>query len=205
MREFQPTTRSLERTRKAEEGAKGTLQSFLDSNYKAIIAVRAYSKFVDAQRAIPFQELQKLEDFIKKESKGKLSWVDGMLCEIGESGEEFAEGHEGVLFGKELNEDANAIKGCFFSVDLKKTAFEFVVLDHGRSRSYFDKKDKSSRRQYIERFANKRRGSLVFFGKPKDLEKLPLGFTAFLTDTGENLVIEEVVGYRSINNIGRRK
>ena len=160
---------------------------------------------MDAQRAIPFQELQKLEDFIKKESKGKLSWVDGMLCEIGESGEEFAEGHEGVLFGKELNEDANAIKGCFFSVDLKKTAFEFVVLDHGRSRSYFDKKDKSSRRQYIERFANKRRGSLSFVGDVKDYEKLPLGFTAFLTDTGENLVIEEIVGYRSINNIGRRK
>lgn len=205
MKEFQPTTKSIERTRRAGERAKGTLQSFLDSSFKAIRAVIAYNKIVDMEGAIPFQELQKLGDFIRKESEGKLSWTDGMLCEIGESGEEFAEGHEGVLFGRELGVDAKAVKGCYFSVDLKNQNFECVVLDGGGSRKYFDDKDKSAKRQYVERFANRRRGSLVFTGRLKDLEKLPLGFTAFLTDTGEKLVIEEVVGYRSVENLTRRK
>lgn len=201
MREFQPTTKSIDRIRREEERAKGTLQSFLDSSFKAIRAAIAYNKIVDMEGAIPFQELQKLGDFIKMESEGKLSWTDGMLCEIGESGQEFAEGHERVLFGKELAEHTQAIKGFWFSFNLNETEFECVVLDGGGSRKYFDDKDKDGRRQYVERFANRRRSSLIFAGRAKDYEKLPLGFTAFLTDTGEKLVIEEIVGYRSVDNI----
>jgi len=197
MREFQPTSRGLERLQKAEEKARTTLQFFLDSNYKAIRGVIAYNKFVDAEGNIP-EQLEKLENFVKVESKGNLHWTSGVLCEIGESGEEFAEGHEGILFGKELSESARAVKGCYFGVDLKEQNFECVVLDGGGSRKYFDEKDEKERRQYIERFANRRRSSLMFIGSDKDLEKLPLGFTAFLTDTGEKLIIEEIVAYRYI-------
>jgi len=198
MQEFQSRTKSLEKTRRAEEAANITLQEFLDSNYKAVRAMIAYNKIQDAQGNVGYDRLEGLERFIREESKGKLGWFNGFLCEIGESGEEFAEGHEGILFGKELSESARAVKGCYFGVDLKEQNFECVVLDGGGSRKYFDEKDEKERRQYIERFANRRRSSLMFIGSDKDLEKLPLGFTAFLTDTGEKLIIEEIVAYRYI-------
>lgn len=201
MREFQPTGKRHEELERAEERVRGTLQEFLDSNYKAVRAMISYNKIIDMQGNIGFQQLEKLENFINIESKGKLQYFSGLLCEIGESGEEFAEGHEEVLFGVELGDDAKAVKGCCFSVDLERQGFECVVLDSGGSRKYFDEKDKSGKRQYVERFANRKRGSLIFIGSSKDFEKLPLGFTAFLKDTGEGLVIEEVVGYRSVENL----
>lgn len=197
MKEFQPTAKGVEGLR-AEERAKETLQGFLNSSYKAIRAVIAYQKIIDMQGNIGFDQLGKLEELITRESMGRLHWINGKLCEIGESGEEFAEGHEEVLFGRELGVDVKAVKGCHFSVNLKEQNFEFVVLDGGGSRKYFDDKDKSGKRQYVERFANRRRGSLIFVGDVEDYERLPLGFTAFLTDTGGKLVIEEIVGYRSI-------
>lgn len=196
MNEFRPTAKNLEKTRRVEERAKTTLQNFIKSNYNAIRAIRSYNKIIDLMGYIDHKQLDELDQFIQAESKGSLRGVSGVLCEIGESGEEFAEGHEGVLFGRELGKNAKAIKGCYFSVLLQKQDFECVVLDHGGSREYFDKKNKDKRRQYVERFANRRRGSLIFIGSPEDFEKLPLGFTAFLTDTGEKLVIEEIVGHR---------
>ena len=196
MGEFQSTGKDLERIRLAEEEARTTLLTFTDSNYKAIRALISHNKIIDAGGDIDIVQLGRLENFIQTESNGQLWGINGVLCEIGESGEEFARGHTGELFVKELGNNSKAVKGCYFSVSLGEQNFECVVLDGGGSRKYFDEKDKTGKRQYVERFANRRRDHSVFAGRAKASGELPLGFTAFLADTGEKLVVEELVGYR---------
>jgi len=197
MIEFLRTGKRHEELKRAEEGARGTLQEFLDSNYKAVRAMRAYTQTVYLGQNPASPQLEDLKSFVNRESKGQLECYDGTLCEIGEWGEEFADSHSAVYFGKDRVEHEKAIRGFWFGFNLQETEFECVVLDHGRSRTYFDEKDKSDRRQYVERFANRRRNEWYFKRAFKIWEKLPLWFTAFLTDTGEGLVIEEIVAHRN--------
>ena len=212
MREFQPTGKRHEELRIAEEGARRTLQEFLDSNYTPIRAMRAYSQhlYVGEGRASP--QLESLKSFIDTESKGKLRYYDGTLCEIGYSGEEFANSHTAPYFekGREFAKYPQAIRGFWLNFNLKETEFECVVLDDGRSRTFFDEKDKNERRRYVERFANRKRDFFPFLPVRRGFKiwkKLPLWsplwFTAFVTDTGEKLVIEELVARRNKQRLRR--
>lgn len=209
MREFQPIGKSPEELRRAEEGVRKTLQEFLDSNYRAIRAMRAYSQTVYLGKSPASSQLEGLKSFVDTESKGKLRYSDGTLCEIGYSGEAFANSHTAPLFKEDFTGHTRGIRGFWFQFKLE-TEFECVVLDDGKSRVYFDEKDKSDRRQYVERFANRRRDAYPFSRVRRGFkiwEKLPLWsplwFTAFLTDTGEQLVIEEIVAYRNIKRLRR--
>lgn len=83
MREFQPTGKRHEELKRAEEGVRGTLQEFLDFNYRAIVAMRVYSQTVCLGKSPASPQLKDLESFIDTKSEGRLKCYDGTLCEIG--------------------------------------------------------------------------------------------------------------------------
>jgi len=183
----------------AEQKAKAELQSFLNINYRVVGAMRARNQSGGKGFNIDPQELGRLEEYIEKESSGRMHWSDGILCEISDFGEVFE--HETLSFGSEpLAEGIQAVRGFHFRFKLEGKNFECVDLDAGESRKYFDQKDSDGKRKFIRRFAERRRSSTIYMGDP---EKLPFAFTAFITDVGGKFVIEDVVSYRDTNSYRR--
>ena len=145
------------------------------------------------------EQLGRLEEFIEKESSGRLRWFDGALCQISDFSEVYE--HETLSFGPEpLAEGIQAVRGFHFRFQLEGKNFECVDLDGGGSRKYFDQKDSDGKREFMRRFAERRRSSAIYMGDPKNL---PFGFTAFITDVGGKFVIEDVVSYRDTNRSRR--
>jgi len=179
----------------AEEKARAELQSFLNKNYHVVRAMRSYNQSLSKGFNIDPQQLGGLEDFIKKESSGRLRWFDGALCQISDLSEVYE--HNALSFASEpLEEGIQAVRGFHFEFQLEGKNFDCVDLDDGGSRKYFDQKDADGKREFIRRFAERRRNSAIYMGDPK---KLPFGFTAFITDVGGKFVIEDVVSYRDEN------
>jgi len=174
----------------AEQKARVELQSFLNKNYQVVRAMRSRNQGGSKGFNIDPEQLRKLEKLIEKESSGRLHWFDGILCEISDFGELV---EHGLRFGSEpLAEGIQAVRGFHFRFKLKGKNFECVDLDGGGSRKYFDQKDSDGKRQFMRRFAERRRSSAIH----TDPKKLPFGFTAFITDVGGKFVIEDVISYR---------
>ncbi len=186
-----------------EEKARTHLQSFLGENYKLIRAMRSYRNFIKGYN-IDSEQLEKLENFIKQ---GNLHWFYYSLCEISDFGELYE--HDNSSFSNATLSflrlqpcQPQAVRGFHFGFQLEGNNFECVDLDGGGSRNYFDQKDADNKRKFIKRFTDRRRSSTIYMGDPK---KLPLGFTAFITDDGEKFVIEDIVSYQDRTPPSRRK
>lgn len=189
MSEKQP--RSEAKLIQAEQKARLPLQSFLDENYRSIRMLRSYYQHLPHfKKQNRMEELRELEKGIEKGSKGKLHWFDGGLCEISDTGQNLQYHDE---FFPKFGEKVKSIRGFHFNFLIGNTGFECVDLDGGRSRQYFDGKNGKEKREFLRRFAE-RTGDSLTLAYP---ERLPLAFTAFITDTGRAFAIEELVAYRS--------
>lgn len=179
----------------AEQAAGASLGIFLGKNHRAIRAMRSYNQHLALKEQD--KELEEIEKTIEQESKGELHWLNGNLCEISDTGQTIL--YHGEFFPP--GEEERSVRGFRFNFQIDGVAFECVDLDGGRSRKYFDTKDKEGKRKFIKRFAERNGGRLLV----ADPEKLPLAFTAFIRDTGQGFVIEEIVGYRSFPPRPRKK
>lgn len=127
-----------------------SIQDFLNRNREAIGAMRTIHQVYDGQFKLSGDEISDLEQFVKTASHGELNWTKGNLCEIGENWQEFQ--HESSCFQGDLH-NPKAVRGFWLGIETDNNYLEFVDLDGGKSRAYFDSLPDKAKTAFVTRFA----------------------------------------------------
>lgn len=179
--------------RKLEQLARPPLQEFLDEHYKLIKMMRVLMQCAEGIVQLEPSDFEALRSEIEKNSPEGFSWYGVSLCEIGEYYVEFQ--HESSALASKVRDNPPFIRGFYFPFKHNGTQYKCVDLDGGASRSYFDNKDESQKRKFIEQFSyHSIAGSLDIHPSDAyrflDKKRSPIGYTVFLSDTGESFTID---------------
>lgn len=163
------------------------LQMFLKENFRALGALRSHRQIFDSRHfRIDFDILGTLAKEIADNSGGVLSWADGELCSISVEKEWFS--HD-ILDNPEAS-GANILRGLWFCFQDMNYEFECVEIDPGISLDFFERMEESERTKFMERFAKRRRNSVIVLHPRK-----VVGFVAFVHRRTDDYEIKAIVPF----------